>query len=180
MTITMSSASVPLFRHYLRSLSDLLDKAEAYALTRNIQATTILGARLYPDMYPLLAQVQFACDFAKGAVARLVGIENPGFADAESDFTQLHARIDRTLAFITSVDAEQIDGAEERAISLKFGKLDLSASGHDYLIGFAVPSFIFHVSIAYAILRNNGVEIGKLDFLGTVPGMAGFAVMQKG
>lgn len=174
MQITMSSVSLPVFRHYLGVLSDLLDKAEAHALAQKIDAGALLGARLYPDMHPLLAQVQFSCDFAKGAVARLAAVENPPFADNETSFAELHVRIERTLAFIASVAPERIDGSEERGVSLKFGKLELSAAGQDYLVGFAIPSFLFHVATAYALLRHNGVEIGKLDFLGELPGMAGF------
>lgn len=173
MSITMYAASVPLFRHYLGVLSDLLSKAEDHARAGRIDPDALLGARLYPDMHPLLAQVQFSCDFAKAAVARLAGIENPPFADSETDFTQLHDRIERTLAFIASVDPDSIDGSEGRSVSLKFGPLQLSAIGQDYLVGFAVPSFLFHVSTAYALLRHNGVAVGKLDFLGQVPGMAG-------
>ena len=174
MSISMSSASLPVLRHYLSILSNLLDKAEMHAATRNIKAAALLEARLYPDMFPLIGQVQLACDFAKGAVARLAGVENPSFADDETNFTQLHARIDRTLEFINSVDSTRIDGSEARAVSLKFGRLALSAGGQDYLVGFAIPSFLFHVTATYALLRHNGVEIGKLDFLGDVPGMTGF------
>lgn len=173
MTITMSAATAPLFRHNLGVLSDLLDKAETHAASRKIDPAALLGARLYPDMFPLLAQVQFACDFAKGAVARLAGVENPQYADDETTFAQLHDRIDRTLAFIASIDASRIDGSDDRSISLKFGPMQLSANGQDYLLGFAVPSFLFHLSIAYALLRHAGVEIGKLDFLGQVPGITG-------
>lgn len=169
----MSSASAPLFTRYLKVLSDLLDKAEAHAAARKIEPATLLRARLYPDMYPLIAQVQFACDFAKGAVARLAEIANPGYADDEASFAELQARIAKTLDFIATIDPKQIDGSEDRAVSLKLETLDLSAGSQDYLIGFAIPSFIFHVSTAYAILRHSGVEIGKLDFLGTIPGMAG-------
>lgn len=180
MTITMASASLSLFEHYLGVLSDLLDKAEAHTLTRSISANDLLAARLYPDMHPLLAQVQFACDFAKGAVARLAGVENPSFADDEQTFAQLHARIDRTIAFIRSFEARQIEGSESRSVKLRFGTLDLAAAGQHYLVGFAIPSVLFHLSIAYAILRQNGVAIGKLDFLGAVPGMTGFPAAAKG
>ena len=180
MPITMSTASIPVFRHYLGVLSDLLETAQAHAEVRGIKPEALLNARLYPDMHPLLAQVQFACDFAKGAVARLAGLENPPFADTETDFTQLRDRIDRTLAVIDSVELGRIDGSEARDVSLKFGKLKLSAGGQDYLLGFAIPSFLFHVSIAYALLRHSGVEIGKLDFLGHVPGMVGFPTGSEG
>lgn len=180
MTITMSSATLPVLKHYLRVLSDLLDKAEAHALARNTNAAALLDARLYPNMHPLIAQVQFACDFAKGAVARLGGIENPAFPDDEVSFLELHARIDNTLSFIGSVDPAAIDVSATRPISLRFGRLDLSANGRDYALGFAIPSFLFHVSVAYALLRHNGVEIGKLDFLGAVPGMTGLPATRQG
>jgi hypothetical protein len=178
--MTMSSACVPLFQQYLGVLSDLLAKAEAHAAARKIDPGALLGARLYPDMYPVIAQVQFSCDFAKGAVARLAGIENPPFADSETTFAQLHERIERTLAFIASVDPAKIDGSEARPVSLKFGSLELAAAGQDYLVGFALPSFLFHVSIAYALLRHSGVEIGKLDFLGQIPGMTGLPLEKGG
>lgn len=179
MPITMASASVPVFQHYLLVLSDLLDKAEIHAAACKIDPDALLGGRLYPDMYPLRAQVQFSCDFAKGAVARLAGIANPPFADDESTFAQLQERIARTLAYIASVDPDRIAGSEARAVSLKFGRLELTAAGQDYLVGFALPSFLFHVSIAYALLRHSGVPIGKLDFLGQVPGMTGFPASTK-
>lgn len=172
MPISMSTVSLPTFRHYLCVLSELLHRAEMHANTRSIQATALLGARLYPDMFPLTGQVQLACDFAKGAVARLSGVPNPRFADDETNFVQLQERIKKTLDFIATSAPEQIDGSEERTISLKFGKRKLSAGGRDYLIGFAIPNFIFHVSIAYAILRHNGIEIGKSNFLGSFPGIA--------
>lgn len=117
MPITMTSASVPVFQHYLGVLSDLLDKAEAHTLDRSISANDLLEARLYPDMHPLLGQVQFACDFAKGAVARLAGVENPSFADDEQTFAQLRARIDRTIAFIRSFESSEIEGSESRPVT---------------------------------------------------------------
>jgi hypothetical protein len=180
MSFTMASASLPVFVHYLSILSGLLDKAEIHATARKIDPEALLGARLYSDMHSFRGQVQFSCDFAKGAVARLAGIENPSYPDNEIGFEDLRARITKTLDFIASVDGKLIEGGEDRAIALKFGGLSLSASGRDYLVGFAVPSFIFHVSIAYALLRHNGIEIRKLDFLGKVPGMAGFDADPEG
>lgn len=173
MTFTMASASLPTFTHYLGVVSSLLDKAEAHAAARKIDPEALLGARLYPDMHDFRSQVQFACDFAKGAVARLGGVENPSYADTEVTFDELRARIAKTQAFIASVDRSLIETAQDRPITLKFGKLNLSGNGADYLVGFVVPSFVFHVSIAYALLRHNGVDVGKLDFLGKLPGITG-------
>lgn len=174
MTMSMSAASLPVIRHYLSRLSQLLTKADKYVAARNIKADALLGARLYPDMYPLVGQVQLACDFAKGAIARLAGVTNPGFADEEETFADLQARIDKTLDFIDTIAPALIDGSEERPIALKFGKYELAAEGRDYLTGFALPNLMFHVSMAYAILRHAGVDIGKLDFLGAVPGISGW------
>lgn len=176
MTASIASIYVPIIRHHLNVLSSLLAKAELHVAQTELDPTAILVDRLYPDMHPLVAQVQFACDFAKGAVARLANVANPSYADDETTFTELQVRIAKTLAFIGTTAPSQLDGAEDRPVSLKFSGLDLTANGRDYLVGFAMPSFIFHVSIAYGILRHNGVDIGKLDFLGPVPGMTGLPV----
>ena len=169
MTITMSRTSVPMFVQYLTALSRLLDKAEAHAVKRQIDPQALLSARLYPDMFPFASQVQFSCDFAKGAVARLAGIAVPSYDDKENSFAELRGRIAKTLDFIRSVDPRKIDGSEKRAITMKFGARDLAFEGEAYLIGFAIPSMIFHVTTAFGILRHNGVEIGKDDFLGWAP-----------
>jgi hypothetical protein len=166
MTITLSNALVPMSVQYLTSLSKVLDKAEIHAAKRKIDPDALLNARLFPDMFPLTSQVQFACDFAKGAAARLAGIEVPSYEDNEKTFAELRARIAKTLAFIQSIDPARIDGSEERDISMMFGNTPLKLKGQAYLLSFALPSMIFHVTIGYAILRHNGVEIGKLDFLG--------------
>jgi hypothetical protein len=171
MSLTMSRASIPMFVQYLTNLSNILDVAEAHAASRKIQPAALLGARLYPDMFPLTGQVQFACDFAKGAAARLAGIPVPSYEDNETSFAELRGRIAKTLDFITSVDASSIDGSETRDIRLNFGGRPLAFKGEAYLIGFAIPSMIFHVTAAYAILRHNGVEIGKASFLGAMPGL---------
>ena len=171
MSLTMSRASVPMFVQYLTNLSSLLDVAEAHAASRKIDPAALLGARLFPDMYPLTSQVQFACDFAKGAAARLAGIPAPSYQDNEKSFAELRARIAKTLAFIELVDASLIDGSETRDVKLNFGGRALAFKGEGYLIGYAIPSMIFHVTAAYAILRHNGVEIGKASFLGPMPGL---------
>jgi hypothetical protein len=162
----MSHASIPMFRRYLTALSRVLDKAEEQAKARKIEPSTLLNARLYPDMFSLTSQVQSACDFAKGAIARLAGVAVPSFRDDETSFEALRARIAKTLDVIASIDPDQIDGSETRHIAMKFGGADLAFSGERYLIEFALPSMIFHTSIAYAILRHNGIDIGKSDFLG--------------
>jgi uncharacterized protein len=173
MSITMSKASVPMFTQLLSALLKNLDKAEEHAATHAIEEVVLLNARLYPDMHPLIAQVRIACDFAKGAVARLSGMPVPSFADDEESFADLKARVAKTLDFINSVDPLDIDGSEARAIVLKFGGAPISANGQDFLVGYAIPSMVFHVSTAFAILRHNGVAIGKRDFLGQVAGMTG-------
>jgi len=163
----MYQASAPRFASMLRNLSALLDKGQAYCDARKIEPAAISGARLYPDMYPLTRQVQIACDTAKGAVARLAGIEIPKHEDTEQSFAELKGRIAKTLDFIGSVKPASIDGAEEREIVLKMRGGERKFSGLQYLLGFAYPNFYFHVTTAYNILRHNGVEIGKMDFVGT-------------
>ncbi len=167
MNISMYQASAPRFASMLRNLSALLDKGQAYCDARKIEPAAISGARLYPDMYPLTRQVQIACDTAKGAVARLAGIEIPKHEDTEQSFAELKGRIAKTLDFIGSVKPASIDGAEEREIVLKMRGGERKFSGLQYLLGFAYPNFYFHVTTAYNILRHNGVEIGKMDFVGT-------------
>jgi uncharacterized protein len=171
MSQTMSRASIPMFVQYLTNLSNLLDKAEAHAANRKIDPAALLGARLYPDMFPLTGQVQLACDFAKGAAARLAGIPVPSYEDSETSFAELRARIAKTLDFIGLVDASLIDGSETRCIRMNSGGRAVALKGEAYLIGYAIPNVIFHVTTAYAILRHNGVEIGKASFLGPMPGL---------
>jgi len=166
MSLTMYQASVPVFRQMLTSLSAILDKAAAYAAEKKIDPNTLLTARLYPNMFTLTRQIQTATDHAKGATARLAGIEVPKFADEEKTFDELKARIAKTLDFIGSVSATKFDGSEERTISLKAGPRELSFKGQTYLLGFALPNFFFHVTTAYDILRHNGLDIGKGDFIG--------------
>jgi hypothetical protein len=164
----MYQASVPVFQRTLGALDAILDKAAAYATERKIDPAALLSARLYPDMFPLTRQVQFSSDHAKGCPARLAGLAVPSFEDSEKTFPELKARIAKTLAFIATVKPEQIDGSEGRDISLKAGPRELTFKGQDYLLFFALPNFYFHVTTAFAILRHNGVPIGKLDFLGGV------------
>lgn len=166
MTLSMYDASAPRFISTLRALDAILGKAEAHALTKKIDPTALLTARLFPDMFTFVRQVQIATDHAKGAVARLAGVEVPKYEDNEQSFDDLRARITKTIADIDSFQPEQINGSEERAIELKVGGHELAFKGMDYLIGFALPNFYFHVVTAYNILRHNGVEIGKRDFMG--------------
>ena len=166
MSISMYEASAPRFAGMLRNLGAVLGKAQAHAAAKKIDPAVLLAARLFPDMFPLLKQVQISCDHAKGAVARLAGVEVPRFEDTEQSFEELQARLGKTIAFVESFAAGQIDGSEERQIALKVGGHDLSFKGMPYLLGYALPNFYFHVVTAYDILRHNGVEIGKRDYIG--------------
>jgi hypothetical protein len=166
MNISMYQASAPRFVNILKNLSAILDKAQAYADARKIDPTVLTSSRLYPDMFTLARQVQTACDTAKGAVARLAGIEIPKYEDTEQTLAELKARIAKTIDFIGTVKAAQIDGSEDKSIVLKIRGQDVNYTGMQYLLGFAHPNFYFHVTTAYDILRHNGVEIGKRDYIG--------------
>jgi uncharacterized protein len=166
MTISMFQASVPAFLQTLDGLSKILDKAEAFCAAKKIDPTVLVNARLAPDMFPLSRQVQIACDFAKGASARLAGADIPAYEDNEKTIADLKARIAKTVAFVRTFKAAQIDGSEERDIVLKVAGNPITFKGQFYLVNFAVPNYYFHLSAAYAILRHNGVELGKGDFLG--------------
>jgi hypothetical protein len=162
----MYAASAPGFLRILRNLDAILVKAQTHAAARKIEPGVLLAARLFPDMLPLTKQVQIATDHAKGALARLAGVEVPKFEDNEQSFDELRARLAKTIAFVESFTASQVDGSEARDIALRVGGHDLAFKGQDYLLGFAVPNFYFHVVTAYNILRHNGVEIGKQDYIG--------------
>lgn len=166
MSLSMYSASIPVLVRMLGNLSAILHKAEAYAAERKIEPSVLLNARLAPDMLPLVSQVQIASDNAKGCAARLAGLDIPSYADTESSFAELQARIAKTQAFLGSVTAAQVDGSEGKSITLNFPGMELKFSGQDYLLNFVLPNFYFHVTTAYAILRHNGLDIGKMDFLG--------------
>lgn len=166
MNISMYQASAPRFVNILNNLSAILDKAEAHVGAKKIDPAALTTYRLYPDMYPMARQVQSACDTAKGAVARLAGVEIPKHDDTERTFHELKARIAKTIEFIKSVKPAQLDGSEDKEIVLKRGGQEVTFKGMQYLLGFAYPNFYFHVTTAYAILRHNGVEIGKRDFMG--------------
>jgi len=169
--LSMYQASVPSFVQLLTALSGILDKAEAHAAARKIDPAVLLGARLFPDMFPLSRQVQLASDFAKGATARLAGIEVPSYEDSERTVAELKARIAKTIAFVKTVKPEQIDGSETRDIEIKIAGKPVTLKGQAYLTGFALPNFYFHLTTAYAILRHNGLDLGKRDFVGQVPGL---------
>lgn len=166
MTISMYEASIPLLKRFLSNLSAILAKASAYADVRKIDHSVLLNARLFPDMYPLVKQVQIAADQAKGAAARLAGVEIPKFEDNESNFAELHERIAKTIAFLDTIKPEQLAGSESRDIVLTLHENKLEFKGLQYLLTWVQPNFYFHVTTAYDILRHNGVEIGKRDFLG--------------
>ena len=167
MTISMHAASVPVFQQMLGSLDALLAKAEAHAVERKIDPDALLHARLFPDMFPLLRQVQIACDFAKGVSGRLAGAELPVFDDKETTFADLHALVAKTLTFIGGLDAAQFDGSESRDIVLRPGTpKERKIAGQAYLLSYGLPQFFFHVSASYALLRHNGVEVGKRDYMG--------------
>lgn len=166
MTISMYQASAPRFANILRNLSALIEKADAHCAAKKIDPAAITTFRLYPDMFPFTRQVQIACDTAKGAVARLAGVEMPKHEDLEQSFAELKSRIARTLDFVESVPAAKIDGSEEKEIVLAMRSGERRYKGLQYLLGHAYPNFYFHVTTAYNILRHNGVEIGKADFLG--------------
>jgi hypothetical protein len=162
----MYQASVPRFANILKNLSAILDKAQAHAEARKIDPLVLSNARLYPDMLPMKRQVYIACDTAKNAVARIAGVEPPKHEDIEETFAELKARIAKTLDFIQTFKPAQIDGSEDKAIHLKLGQREVDFKGMQYLLGHALPNFYFHIVTAYDILRHNGVEIGKRDYLG--------------
>ena len=166
MSITMYSASVPIFVRMLGNLTVWLDKAEAHAQAKKFEAGVYLGTRLAPDMLPFTKQIQIACDAVKFGVARLAGIEAPKFEDDEASLADLRARIRRTLDFIQSVPASQIDGTEAKDVVVPRRDGSMTLKGEAYLKHFVLPNFFFHVTTVYALLRHNGVDLGKADFLG--------------
>jgi hypothetical protein len=168
MPISMYQVAVPAFLQMLNSLSGVLDKAKAHVAERKIDPAVLLQYRLAPDMFPLTRQVQIATDHAKGCCARLAGVDVPKYSDDETTLADLKARIARTAEFVGSFQPEQIDGSEERDITITAGSRQLQFKGQQYLLHFALPNFYFHVTAAYAILRHCGVPIGKRDFLGAI------------
>lgn len=166
MPLSMYQASVPRFINILGNLSSILDKAQAHVEAKKISDASLTSFRLFPDMLPMARQVQIACDTAKGVVARLAGVDIPVFEDNETTLAELKARVARTIAFIQTISPEQIDGTEDKDIVTKRGEKETHYKGMQFLLGHAIPNFYFHVTTAYNILRHNGVEIGKRDYLG--------------
>jgi hypothetical protein len=166
MTISMYSASVPVFKNMLGNLSHCLDKAQAHAQARKFDPQVLVDDRLAPDMLPLKRQVQIACDASKNGLARLAGVEAPRFEDNESTLAELKERIRKTLDFLDSVPRASVDGCDDKEITFPAGRdITRTLKGEAYLLGVALPNLFFHVTTAYAILRHNGVELGKGDFL---------------
>jgi hypothetical protein len=166
MNVSMYQASAPRFINMLNNLTAIFDKAIAHAEARKIDPAALTTFRLYPDMLPLNRQVHIACDAAKNVMARLAGVEVPKHEDTEQTFAELKARIAKTIDFIKTIKPAQIDGTEDKEIALRVGGKDMKFKGMQYLLDFALPNFYFHVTTAYNILRHNGVEIGKMDYLG--------------
>jgi len=166
MPISMYTASIPILIRMLTNLDGILDKAVAYAEERKIEPAVLINSRLYPDMLPLASQIRIVSDTAKGCAARLAGITPPRYEDNEVSFPELKERIKKTVEYLRTFKPEQIDGSEDRIITLPLRDTELTLPGLKYLQGFVYGNFYFHVTTAYAILRHNGVEIGKKDFLG--------------
>jgi uncharacterized protein len=166
MKMSMYQASLPLFKRMLTNLAAILAKGAAYAEARKIDPEVLVNARLFPDMFPLSRQVQIASDSVKGCAARLAGQEIPKYEDNEKTFPELIARVNKTIAYIDTFKPEDIDGSEDKAITIPLRSGDLHFDGMTYLLHFALPNFYFHVTTAYNILRHCGVEVGKMDFLG--------------
>jgi uncharacterized protein len=168
MSISVYDFSIPALARGLTNMSALLDKAAAHAEVKKFDTIVLAQARLFPDMHPLARQVQIACDTAKGAGARLAQVEVPKHPDTETTFAELKARIAKTVDFLKTITPAQVQGAESRSIEIKFPNGAWKFTGSSYLTEFVLPNFYFHVSMVYALLRNNGVDVGKGDFLGAI------------
>jgi uncharacterized protein len=167
MTISLYASSVPVFTQMLGSLSAMLTKAEEQMAAKNIDPSALLQSRLFIDMFPLIRQVQIATDFARGVSARLAGVDVPKFDDNEQTFAELQTLISKTLAFISAITPAQIDGNESREIITRPGTpKEKKFNGQSYLLSYGLPQFFFHVTTTYAILRHNGIDIGKRDYMG--------------
>lgn len=164
--LSIYDATIPPLKRALSNLAAILKKGEEYADAKEVEHQVLLNSRLFVDMYPLTRQVQIATDMSKGAGGRLAAIEIPKYEDNETSFAELQARITKTIAFLDSINPEQLEGAESREITITIRKADLKFSGQDYLLKWVLPNVYFHVTTAYNILRHNGVELGKQDFLG--------------
>jgi len=166
MTISMYQASVPVFLRMLNNLANILEKAAVHAEARKIDPSVLLSSRLFPDMFALVRQVQSVSDTAKGCGARLAGVDVPKYEDTETTFSELVERLRKTAAFLETLKPDQIDGSEDRTVTLQMRTGPMNFKGLPYLLHFALPNFYFHLTTAYNVLRHNGVEVGKLDYLG--------------
>lgn len=162
----MYQATVPVLSHFLKGLSAILKKAEAHCAAKKIDPEALLRARLFPDMFPFTRQVQLVTDFAKGTASRLAGVAVPSYSDEEKTFDELQARLQKTIDYLGTLKPEQFADAAARTITIKVGGNDMSFAGAEYLAGYAMPNFYFHLTTAYNILRHNGVELGKGDYMG--------------
>ena len=166
MTISMYQSSAPIFVKMLGNLKRILEKAAAHAHAKKIDESAFLATRLFPDMLPFTSQIHIASDFARGTCARLAGAEPPSIESDEKSFSELISRIDQSVEYVNSIKAGQIDGSEGREIVRQIRGEPVKFTGQDYLLKFALPNFYFHMSMAYALLRQGGVELGKMDFIG--------------
>lgn len=166
MAISMYQASAPQFKKMLGNLTTILTMAEEHAIAKGIDGKVLVEARLFPDMFPLARQVQIACDQVKFGLARLAGVEAPKFEDTESTLPQLKERIAKTIAFMDSIKPEQIDGTEAKVIQFSIKGRNFEFIGEQYVLTWIIPNFYFHITTTYNILRHNGVELGKADYLG--------------
>lgn len=169
MTPSLYDVSINALLRGLTNLSTILDKAEAHAAAKKFDAVALVQSRLFPDMYPLVRQVQIACDTAKGAAARLASVEVPKHEDTETTLAELKLRVAKTIDFVKGVEATEVNRPADRVIELKFPNGAMRFTATSYVVEFVMPNFYFHESMVYALLRNNGVELGKGDFLGTLP-----------
>jgi len=168
MPLSMAQASLPVFNHALNNLAAILAKGKAHIDAKKLDESYFVNFRLFPDMLPLAVQVRIACDMVKGGGARLAGVEVPKFEDNEKTFDELIARVHKTIDFLGTLKAEQVDGSEGREIVLASPRGNMTFTGQNYLFQFVLPNLYFHSATAYNILRHNGVEIGKMDFLGKI------------
>ena len=165
MAFSLYDASIPVYLHMMRNLAALLAKAEGYAATSGADLATFLAARLAPDMHPLIRQVQMVTDGAKGGAARLAGVAPPSYPDTETTWPELKERLAKTIAFVETIERSQVDGRETATIELPLPGRTMTFTGSDFLLRFSLPNFYFHVVTAYAILRSQGVPLGKMDYL---------------
>lgn len=166
MTLSMYEGSIPVLISMLKNLNGILKKGEAFAQAKNIEPEVLLNSRLAPDMFPLTRQVQIATDLARRGVCRLAGLDIESTEDNEASFPELIDRVDKTINFLTSIKPEQVEGTEQKELSIKAGGQTLNMTGIMMLLHFTLPNFYFHITTAYNILRHNGVELGKMDYLG--------------